>query len=273
MIDKLKAADKERVLTIVKDIWEGEDYIPLVFDDWIDSRERSFMGLWKNGVLVGVDSLRMFDKSIGWLEGLRVDPLYQGKGYGRELTLEMLKFARDMGLRELYFSTYFDNSASIKLNEAFGFSRTAVFTNLEVELAKVELPAGKVPKVGLHIPEVEEFFSDSWTFFPPQLKNKKELLLEAKTLSEGRNLAVVSRNFKAGLTMEINYLKLVDEKMLESFLASTLKYASEAGYLCVHTMVPEGTDTAPFIRRGFDVFETTRDVFVYRGEVEKLKID
>ncbi|HNR79192.1 MAG TPA: GNAT family N-acetyltransferase, partial [Mesotoga infera] len=159
MIRELELKDRENVLEVVKDIWEGDDYIPAAFDSWVSDSDCHFMGMWKDEALVGVANLRRLSPAVGWLEGMRIKPELQGKGYGRELAVEMMRLARNEGLKELYFSTYFDNLASIKINESLGFSRVAVFTNLELELKpsvdlEIELKYAGL-QIGQEIPEIE----------------------------------------------------------------------------------------------------------------------
>jgi len=77
--------DREALIALSSRIWEGEDYLPKVFDDWL-SEEDPFLLLWdKNRErLIGCAHLAFFGLTA-WLEGVRVDPAFQGKGYGGAL--------------------------------------------------------------------------------------------------------------------------------------------------------------------------------------------
>jgi len=43
-IRKITLKDKPRMLEIVKNIWEGNDYMPLVFDSWVKDKKGEFAG-------------------------------------------------------------------------------------------------------------------------------------------------------------------------------------------------------------------------------------
>ena len=277
MIRELELKDRENVLEVVKDIWEGEDYIPTIFNSWVSDSDCHFMGMWKDEALVGVANLRRLSPTVGWLEGMRIKPELQGKGYGRELAEEMMRLARNEGLEELYFSTYFDNLASIKINESLGFSRVAVFTNLELELKpsvdlEIELKYAGL-QIGQEIPEIEAYMSNDWFFVPPEIGQKRNWLKEPEALSREGNMAVVSRNPKFFDCMEINYIELDKGEDAENFLSLLAGYAREKGYSRVHTMVPESVELDPFLKNRFAPFERFHDVFIYRARIVELRID
>ncbi len=270
MISKLTHSDRARVLEIVKDIWEGDDYIPEVFDKWVDSQECYFMGLWKEETLIGIDNLRKLSPTVGWMEGMRIDPVYQGRGYGRELGREMLKLAIAEGFEELYFSTYFDNVESIRLNESFGFERIAVFTNLMLELPEKAPDNCADLEFEESVPEIRAFFNDDWSFIIPDIEDKGQKLQNAFTVRSMKNLAVLSENSKASSTLEINYIELSEDP--ETFIRAIVRYGVEKGFSEIHTMVRESEKLDPFLKMGFEPFERTHDVFIYRAIKEKLKI-
>lgn len=277
MIRELELKDRKSVLEIVKDIWEGDDYIPAAFDSWVSDGDCRFMGMWKDEALVGVANLRRLSPTVGWLEGMRIKPEFQGKGYGRELAVEMMKLARNDRLEELYFSTYFDNLASIRINESLGFSRVAVFTNLELELKPSADLEGELKYAGLQIgreiAEIETYMSNDWFFIPPEIGRKSNWLKEPETLSREGNMAVVSRNPKVPECMEINYIEIGKSEDAENFLSLLAGYACEKGYSRVHTMVPENVELDAFLKNRFAPFERFHDVFIYRARTDELRID
>jgi hypothetical protein len=83
MIKLLEKSDRSRVEEIVKTIWEGDDYIPLVFDKWVDDPSCYFMGFWSEGGLIGIDNLRLFSDKVGWMEGMRITPPFREGDTGK----------------------------------------------------------------------------------------------------------------------------------------------------------------------------------------------
>src|SRR5256886_13196688 len=66
----VRPADRERIIEITKDVWEGRDYIPRVFDSWVADAGASFQAAEIEGVVVGVQRLRPYAPSLAWTEGL-----------------------------------------------------------------------------------------------------------------------------------------------------------------------------------------------------------
>lgn len=121
MIREITPQDKERVLAISRNIWDGEDYIADVFDDWVKDARGLFCGLWENGKLVGFGKLTYLSEYDIWLEGLRKDESCGVKGVGEKLSRQYINYLKGKKIRSVRFSTYFGNIASITLNEKLGF--------------------------------------------------------------------------------------------------------------------------------------------------------
>ncbi|MDD4206528.1 MULTISPECIES: GNAT family N-acetyltransferase [unclassified Mesotoga] len=271
MIKRLEKVDHLRVMEIVETIWEGDDYIPQVFEKWVRDPSCYFMGLWKGGKLIGIDNLRLFSRQVGWMEGMRIDPAFQGRGYGKELGKEMLQLTRNLGIERLYFATYFDNTASIKMNEAFGFERIAVFTNLEKEID--ELTSHSVDLVECsEIPQISCHISEDWSFIPKEVPNKTSFLIHPVQLSDGANWAVLSMNSKFNDCLDINFIEMVDRESIEVFVKELVFYAKAKGFGRMHTMASEDFNLEPFLLNGFKPFERTKDVFLYYADGSTLQI-
>lgn len=72
-------ADKPAVLEFCKGIWGGEDYIPHVWDEWMDDPDVNMFVAQYAAHAVGLACLTRLGPGQWWLEGLRVDPAHQGK--------------------------------------------------------------------------------------------------------------------------------------------------------------------------------------------------
>lgn len=122
-VRKMRLSDRERMIEIVKGIWDGHDYLPLVFDSWVNDKKGMFIAaVDKNDELVGFEKLTMLSEEDAWIEGLRKDMSSGVKGVGRFLTQYILReLAKDSRIRTVRFATYFQNNESIGLFSKLGF--------------------------------------------------------------------------------------------------------------------------------------------------------
>jgi GNAT superfamily N-acetyltransferase len=77
--------DTPAVVELAKHIWEGEDYIPHVWEDWLADTEGLFVVAEYGGRLAGLNKLSCLSPDDWWLEGLRVHPDFQGRGIASHL--------------------------------------------------------------------------------------------------------------------------------------------------------------------------------------------
>lgn len=77
--------DKPGVMALTHDIWDGHDYIPYVWDDWL-ADPRGLMVVAEYGAqLAGMGRLTSLPGNQWWLEGLRVHPELEGRGFARHI--------------------------------------------------------------------------------------------------------------------------------------------------------------------------------------------
>jgi GNAT superfamily N-acetyltransferase len=117
----MRAADRERVVEISRDIWEGHDYLPRVFDEWLADGGASFQAAELDGVVVGVQRLRPIAPNIVWYEGLRVASMHRRQGLARTMLASAIADAREQRFREMRLGT--GNPDAVPLFESMGFRR------------------------------------------------------------------------------------------------------------------------------------------------------
>jgi N-acetylglutamate synthase-like GNAT family acetyltransferase len=123
-IRRLQSSDRDDVVEISRHIWEGHDYLPSVFDQWLQDPYSNFYGVEADGRVVAVGNLRLVENGkIGWMEGLRVHPDCRGRGFANMITCYFVGRAEDMGVQRLRYTTAAENAASVKLARRAGFSR------------------------------------------------------------------------------------------------------------------------------------------------------
>ncbi len=83
----MRASDREAVTTLCAQMWDGHDYIPQVFDDWLAHSHGQFTAVidGDRDALIGIGKLTSITERDWWIEGLRVDSSYRGRGVGRRL--------------------------------------------------------------------------------------------------------------------------------------------------------------------------------------------
>jgi GNAT superfamily N-acetyltransferase len=117
----MRAADRERVVEISRDIWDGHDYLPRVFDEWLADAGAAFQAAELEGVVVGVQRLRPIAPGILWYEGLRVASTHRRQGLARAMLASAIADAREQRFREMRLGT--GNADAVPLFESMGFHR------------------------------------------------------------------------------------------------------------------------------------------------------
>lgn len=117
----MRAADRERVVQISRDIWDGHDYLPRVFDEWLADAGAAFQAAELEGVVVGVQRLRPIAPGLVWYEGLRVASTHRRQGLARAMLAYAIADAREQRFREMRLGT--GNADAVPLFESMGFRR------------------------------------------------------------------------------------------------------------------------------------------------------
>jgi GNAT superfamily N-acetyltransferase len=117
----MRPADRERVMEICRDVWDGHDYIPRVFDDWVADAGSTFHAAEVDGVVVGLQRLRPYATGLIWYEGLRMATAYRRRGLARSMLASAVAEGKDQGFREMRLAT--GNASAVHLFESAGFRR------------------------------------------------------------------------------------------------------------------------------------------------------
>jgi GNAT superfamily N-acetyltransferase len=108
-------------MEITHDVWEGRDYVPRVFDDWVADASAAFQALEVDGEVVGVHRIRPYGPGLIWYEGLRIASTYRRRGLGRAMLESAIAEAREQGFKEMRLAT--QNEPAGALFESAGFQR------------------------------------------------------------------------------------------------------------------------------------------------------
>jgi GNAT superfamily N-acetyltransferase len=176
-----RLADRSRILAISSQIWEGNDYVPQVIDEWLRMRDSEVAVADLNGSVIAFGRTVNLTPGYVWLEGIRTDTALQGHGAGKALTEYFIEKATREGAQRIGLSTYIDNLASIHIVEQYRFVRQASFILAE---AKLDGPARSTAELSRLVSEVPfdearpwilssasiakscDFMSEGWKFWP-----------------------------------------------------------------------------------------------------------
>jgi GNAT superfamily N-acetyltransferase len=94
-----RPSDREPLMSFIKDVWGGHDYIPGVWDEWIRDRKNRMFVVEADGVPVGMNRVRFLEDGAAWFEGVRVHPAFRGRGLATMLGKNSMKVAKEKGIR------------------------------------------------------------------------------------------------------------------------------------------------------------------------------
>ena len=123
----LTRADAERCAELEAQLFDGDDPWPAVaFHRELASKHNHYVGARTADLLVGYAGISRLGRKPPFeyeVHTIGVDPAYQGRGIGRRLLDELLKFA-DGGV--VYLEVRTDNEAAIALYRSAGFDQVGI---------------------------------------------------------------------------------------------------------------------------------------------------
>ncbi len=120
--------DTADILEITRTIWDGEDYVPAVWSEWLEDYQGLLAVAERGGQVVGTGKLTLFSPRDWWLEGLRVHPELQGQGIAAHLHDYLLDYWLRAGQGTLRLATASFRLAVQHLAERSGFNKLAEFS-------------------------------------------------------------------------------------------------------------------------------------------------
>lgn len=77
--------DKADVIALTRTIWDGHDYVPYVWEEWLNSPDGILISAELDGRVVGLGRIADMGGGEWWLQGLRVDPAFEGRGIAAQM--------------------------------------------------------------------------------------------------------------------------------------------------------------------------------------------
>jgi RimJ/RimL family protein N-acetyltransferase len=292
-------ADKPAVLGIASRTWEGSDYLPFVFDDWIADTDGEFVAALLEGRVVGCGKLSFLTPYDAWLEGLRKNPDVTQGGLAELINRYFLRrLAGRHGLRSIRFSTSVFNVRSIAVSERIGFRRRCTFTCRNWTAKCGELDRAASPRAGpaavVRDPaEVRRFVQSSslleaagglmcegWRVYPYSWE-----LFQDRYLDPGRCLGVLEGGRLAGLAAFVHDIRFRHTYLKLAFVDADDRGTADAlfdaliGYVKDHArddneievILPSGVRGNGWAaERGFRTWEQEDNFFVFELPLELL---
>jgi ribosomal protein S18 acetylase RimI-like enzyme len=137
-----RADDKATVLTFCERTYEWGDYVPLVWDDWLDEEQGQLLVATRDDRPVAVGKVTLLTPTEAWLQGLRVDSQHRRQGLAHQMLQYCLDVARQSGATVARLATSSRNEAVQKTTERAGMQRIAAAWILE---ANALPPARSMP--------------------------------------------------------------------------------------------------------------------------------
>lgn len=130
-IRQAKASDKEPLMRFIKDVWGGHDYIPYVWDQWLNNPGGRMFVIEVEGIPVGMNRVRFLEDGSAWFEGVRVHPDYRGRGLASMLGENSMELAAKRGVRVFRLTSGSHNKSAHRQIARIRFKEIARFSVYE----------------------------------------------------------------------------------------------------------------------------------------------
>jgi GNAT superfamily N-acetyltransferase len=255
-----RASDKAPLMSFIKNVWGGHDYIPYVWDDWLSDPRGMMFVVEVGGVPVGMNRMQFLEDGSAWFEGVRVHPDYRGRGLASLLGENSMRIARERGVGVFRLTSGSTNKVAHRQIARIGFGEVSRFSVYEPR-SKPGV-AGEARRVGLdQLDEVsaamkasEEYrlgtgvFWDNYTAASLTPKVMRKLLEEGAVWKRGGAVGV-TRLGAGGSWQQVCFIggPPSDAVPLASFLVGREKTAKERW-----VFVPQGSPIIKGLRdKGF----------------------
>jgi RimJ/RimL family protein N-acetyltransferase len=139
-----KQNDKEKAIYVEGQSTPNLRYLERMWDDFTQSVDEPLFIAFYKGEMAGLGKLSILYDGTAWLETLRVDKKFQGRGVGKAIYKSYLDHAKKMKLPQLRMYTGVNNAASAGLARINGFELVGQYSGADLDLSKY-IPKKDVP--------------------------------------------------------------------------------------------------------------------------------
>lgn len=156
-----RLSDAAAVAALSAQIWEGEDYVPHVFKEWVADEKGQFTVVYDGERLAGFGKLTELGPTEWWLEGLRVDPAYRGRGVARAMHIYAVELFDQIGRGMLRLATNAENAPIHKISGETGFRLVSQHFIVEASALAADPALTLTPITPAELPTVQEWLANS----------------------------------------------------------------------------------------------------------------
>jgi GNAT superfamily N-acetyltransferase len=249
--------DTSDVIELTLRIWEGEDYVPHVWAEWLQDPDGMLAVAECGGLIVGLGKLTKLSTSDWWFEGLRVHPDHEGMGIASHLDNYLFNYWLGAGSGYLRLATSSSRKPVIHLSNKKDFRQVGEFTTYKAstEHTNVEhqsFPSFK-PLVAEEIGEAFELLCDSnkgwlpfglmdlgWQWAPPSAHHLEQYVKDDQVWwwRERQGLLIMVPKNDAILNVARIRMLACSDVDLVAFLEDARSMAGKAGYDRVTWLAP-----------------------------------
>lgn len=120
-IRQYNPSDYTDILEISKHIWDGNDYLPKLINEFYHSPYCDPYVVEEDDKVISIVNVNKFTKKFYWLESMRTHPDYRNRGIATELNKFLLQEATKSAVEEVWLSTSQANEATAKMLLKAGF--------------------------------------------------------------------------------------------------------------------------------------------------------
>ena len=99
-VRRVRPSDRAPLMSFIKGVWGGHDYIPYVWDEWAKDEVNPMFVVEVDGTPVGMNRLRFLEDGSAWFEGVRIHPAHRGRGLATMLGENSIRVAKRRGATE-----------------------------------------------------------------------------------------------------------------------------------------------------------------------------
>lgn len=206
LIRPARAADRAGMLRITRGVWDGTDYVPYLWQRWLDDPSGHLCVATWNDRFVGLQHTSVQPDGTAWLEGIRVDESMRGRGIGAAMLQHALAWARNAGCSVARLSTSSENQSSTRIAHKAGLREVGRFDVLtgpatpgSQPMSNVRLAhAGDLETLNGRLlrawnsGELPPFYTEGWTAYRLSAERMNLLVAaHAIALVEDRGIAAV----------------------------------------------------------------------------------
>jgi len=279
-IRQAREKDREYIMSWIKEIWSGHDYIPYVWDEWLNDPCGSLYVVDDRGKAIALWHIIWLDNTA-WLEGMRVKPDYRNRGIATMTARYSIELSKEKGVKNVMLLTSSTNKPVIRIMEKIGFEIVGRYNRFKVkEFDKVDVTEKVMCNIDWDYLKrryyrlrennfIIGYFMRPWIFTELNKEEFDEICRNMNIyVSENCDaIAIIGKPFKRK-DREVFYIRYLDgyaEEEIKYLIKKILYKASKLGYKEVYGYIPFSNELISILEKlGFDVEKEHNLIYRYK---------